>query len=127
MPQPEPRPWAPFENLADFEYTETAVLGLLPKWIVNKQLAGLNSNWAEGSRLTIKNFTDMDKVLSKARKYFVQVSKNQPLSSLLIRSDGFISSSTTVSKQLTKGKYPNSPSSIEIHGNGSFQSFKTNP
>ena len=79
MPQPEPRPWAPFQNLADFEYTETAVLGLLPKWIVNKQLAGLNSNWAEGSRLTIKNFTDMDKVLSKARKYFVQVSRNQPL------------------------------------------------
>ena len=85
QPEPEPRPWAPFENLADFEYTETAVLGLLPKWIVNKQLAGLNSNWAEGSQLTIKNFTDMDKVLSKARKYFVQVSRNQPLSPLLIR------------------------------------------
>ncbi|KAF8798516.1 hypothetical protein BYT27DRAFT_7122910 [Phlegmacium glaucopus] len=72
MPQPEPRLWAPFENLADFEYTETAILGLLPKWIIDKQLAGLNSNWAEGSRLTIKNFTEMDKVLSKARKYFVQ-------------------------------------------------------
>lgn len=76
MPQPEPRPWAPFENLADFEYTETAILGLLPKWIVNKQLAGFNSSWAEGSRLTIKNFTEMEKVLSKARKYFVQVSKH---------------------------------------------------
>ena len=73
MPHPEPRPWAPFQNLADFEYTETAILGLLPKWIVDKQLAGLNSNWTEGSRLTIKNFTEMDKVLSKARKYFVQV------------------------------------------------------
>ncbi|KAF8804428.1 hypothetical protein BYT27DRAFT_7106461 [Phlegmacium glaucopus] len=72
MPQPEPRPWAPFENLADFEYTETAVLGLLPKWIINKQLTGFNSNWADGSHLTIKNFTEMDKVLSKARKYFVQ-------------------------------------------------------
>ena len=126
MPQPEPHPWAPFENLANFEYTETAVLGLLPKWIVNKQLAGLNSNWAEGSRLTIKNFTDMDKVLSKARKYFVQVSRNQPLSPLLIRSDGFISSSMTVSRQLTKGKCPNLPSNIEIHGNGCSQSFKTN-
>jgi hypothetical protein len=84
MPQPEPRPWAPFENLADFEYTETAILGLLPKWIVNKQLAGFNSNWAEGSRLTIKNSTGMEKVLSKARKYFVQVSRNQLLSPLLI-------------------------------------------
>jgi hypothetical protein len=49
MPHPEPRPWAPFENLADFKYTEMAILGLLPKWIVNKQLASLNSNWAEGS------------------------------------------------------------------------------
>jgi len=75
MPHPEPCPWAPFQNLADFEYTETAILGLLPKWIVDKQLASLNSNWAEGSRLTIKNFTEMDKVLSKARKYFVQVSE----------------------------------------------------
>ena len=76
MPKPEPHPWAPFENLADFEYTETAIMGLLPKWIVNKQLAGLNSNWAEGSHLTIKNFTEMDNVLSKARKYFVQVRRN---------------------------------------------------
>ena len=47
-PQPEPLPWAPFANLADFEYTETAIMGLLPKWLVNKQLAGINSNWAEG-------------------------------------------------------------------------------
>jgi len=87
MPQPEPRPWAPFENLADFEYTETAILGLLPKRIVNKQLAGFNSNWAEGSRLTIKNFTDMDKALSKARKYFVQVSRIQLLSVFLVYSE----------------------------------------
>lgn len=76
MPQPELCPWAPFETLADFEYTETAVLGLLPKWIVNKQLTGLHSNWAQGCQLTIKNFTEMDKVLSRARKYFVQVSIN---------------------------------------------------
>jgi hypothetical protein len=84
MPQPEPCPWAPFENLSDFEYAETAVLGLLPKWIVDKQLVGFNSNWAERSRLTIKNFAEMEKVLSKARKYFVQVSRNQLLSPLLI-------------------------------------------
>lgn len=77
-PQLNPQPWTPFESLADFEYTETAVLGLLPRWIVDKQLAGFNSNWSEGSRLTIKNFADMDKALSKARKYFVQVSKIQP-------------------------------------------------
>ena len=76
LPQPEPRPWAPFESLADFEYTETAVLGLLPKWIIDKQLSGFHSNWAKGgSHLSIKNFAEMDRTLSKARKYFVQVSK----------------------------------------------------
>jgi hypothetical protein len=61
MPRSEPHPWAPFKNLADFEYTETAILGLLPKWIIDKQLGGINSNWAEGSRLTIKNSTEMEK------------------------------------------------------------------
>ena len=84
MPCPKPRPWAPFKNLADFEYTETAILGLLPRWIIDKQLAGFNSSWAKESRLTIKNFTEMDKVLLKARKYFVQVSRNQQLNSYLL-------------------------------------------
>jgi hypothetical protein len=101
LPQPEPpsHPWAPFENLADFEYTETAVLGLLPKWIINKQLAGLNSNWAEGSRLTIKNFTDMDKVLSKARKYFVQVSRNESIAHPFLRLHQFKHDSVTATYQ----------------------------
>ena len=82
-PQLDPHSWAPFKNLADFEYAETAVLGLLPKWIVDKQLAGLNSNWAEKSHVTFKNFTEMEKALSSARKYFVQVSRNHLPSSLL--------------------------------------------
>ena len=77
MPQPELHPWAPFESLADFEYTETAIKGLLPKWIVDKQLAGINSSWAEGSQLTIKNFAAMDERLTRARKHFVQVSINK--------------------------------------------------
>ena len=76
IPQPELHPWAPFENLADFEYTETAIKGLLPKWIVDKQLAGINSSWADGSRLTIKSFAAMDERLTRARKHFVQVSIN---------------------------------------------------
>ncbi|KAI0266604.1 hypothetical protein BGY98DRAFT_1102511 [Russula aff. rugulosa BPL654] len=54
MPQPEPRPWAPFENLADFEYTETLY------WL------------GEREQTYHQDFTEMDKVLSKARKYFVQ-------------------------------------------------------
>jgi hypothetical protein len=127
MPQPEPRSWAPFENLADFEYTEMAILGLLPKWIVNKQLASFNSNWAQGSQLTIKNSTGMEKVLSKAHKYFIQVSRNQLLSPLLICSNVLFSSRVTLSLQLTRIKYTNLPSSIEIHGSGSYQLSKTSP
>jgi hypothetical protein len=79
MLQPELHPWAPFKCLADFEYTETAILGLLSKWVINKQLAGISSNWAEA----IKNFMEMDKVISSAQKHFVQVSTtNQLLNSL---------------------------------------------
>jgi hypothetical protein len=74
QPRSEPWPWAPFQTLADFEYTETAIQGLLSKKIVNKQLAGINSNWAVGSKLSIKNYNDMEKVLAKARKHTVQVS-----------------------------------------------------
>ncbi len=106
MPQPEPRPWAPFKSLADFEYTETAILGLLPKWIVNKQLTGLNSNWAEASRITIKNFTEMDKVLSKARKCFVQVNRDQLPSPSLIRCSQFKSDVVTANFQGKAYKFP---------------------
>ncbi len=95
MPQPEPRPWGPFKSLADFEYTETAILGLLPKWIVDKQLAGFNAHWVEGSQLTIKNFTEMDKVLSKACKHFVQVSRILLLS-MSIHSNALTSSRVTL-------------------------------
>ncbi len=73
QPRSEPWPWAPFQTLADFEYTETAIQGLLSKSLVNKQLAGINSKWAFGSRLSIKNYNDMEKVLEKARKHTVQV------------------------------------------------------
>ena len=73
--QPKPNVWpcAPFKNLADFEYTETAIKGLLSKELVNTQLARINSTWAVGSLLSIKSHRDMEEVLSKARKYFVQV------------------------------------------------------
>jgi hypothetical protein len=74
QPRSEPWPWAPFQTLADFEYTETAIQGLLSKKLVNKQLASINSNWAVGSKLLIKNYSDMEKVLMKALKHTVQVS-----------------------------------------------------
>ncbi|KAJ3488350.1 hypothetical protein NLJ89_g11626 [Agrocybe chaxingu] len=65
-------PWAPFCTLSDFEYTETAVTGLLSKKVVSKQLKGINSTWAVGSHLTIKNYKDMAAALTKARMYIVQ-------------------------------------------------------
>jgi hypothetical protein len=71
---PQSRPWAPFRTLADFEYTETAVTGLLSEEVVNKQLAGFNKGWAiGGSRLTINNYKDMQGSLALAREYGVQV------------------------------------------------------
>src|SRR5258708_18282341 len=74
QPRSEPWPWAPFQTLADFEYTETAIQGLLSKKLVNKQLAGINSNWTVGSKLLIKNYNVMEKVLAKTWKHIVQVS-----------------------------------------------------
>lgn len=68
------RPWAPFVNLADFEYTETAVNGLLSKKIVDRQLAGFNSTWAIGSHLSIRNSKDMEASLAMACNYIVKVS-----------------------------------------------------
>jgi hypothetical protein len=76
QPRSDPWPWAPFQTLADFEYTETAIQGLLSKSLINKQLAGINSGWAVGSRLSIKNYNDMEKVLTKAQKHTVQVCTN---------------------------------------------------
>ena len=73
QPRSDPWPWAPFQTLADFEYTETAIQGLLSKALINKQLAGINSRWAIGSTLSIKNYNDMEKALAKARKHIVQV------------------------------------------------------
>ena len=73
QPQTKPWPWALFQMLADFEYTETAIQGLLSKNLVDKQLAGINSAWVVESRLSIKNYNDMEKVLAKAQKHTVQV------------------------------------------------------
>ena len=75
FPAHESRPWAPFRTLADFEYTETAVKGLLSKDLVDKQLAGFNGRWSiGGSHLTLRTYKDMQDSLAKAREYGVQVS-----------------------------------------------------
>lgn len=75
FPAPECQPWALFQTLADFEYTETALKGLLLKDLVDKQLAGFNGKWAiGGSHLTLHTYKDMQDSLMKAREYGVQVS-----------------------------------------------------
>jgi len=67
------KPWAPFRSREDFEYTETAVKGLLNKDIVNAQLSGLQGHWATSTPITLQSYGDMEKSLVAARQYGVQV------------------------------------------------------
>jgi len=73
LSQTEGRPWAPFRTRADFEYTETAVLGLLSKDIVNKQLYGIKNSWSSHSSITLRSHADMERSLQAARTYGVPV------------------------------------------------------
>ena len=41
--------------------------------LINKQLAGINSRWAVGSKLLIENYNNMEKALEKAQKHTIQV------------------------------------------------------
>ena len=80
-----------FRTLADFEYMETAVKGLLSEELVNKQLAGFNKGWTiGGSRLTIHTYKDMHKSLAKAREYGVQVSCAHLITFLLCMDIDFV-------------------------------------
>ena len=75
VPTPESRPWVPFRTLADFEYTETAVIGRLSENIVNKQLEGFHKTWSiGGSHLTIRTHKAMQQSLERAREYGIKVS-----------------------------------------------------
>ena len=69
------KPWAPFHSHADFEYTETAVLGFLNKDLVNKQLHGINHNWSTHSAITFRSHAHMAQSLRAAREYSVPVSR----------------------------------------------------
>ncbi|KAK7020981.1 hypothetical protein R3P38DRAFT_3397478 [Favolaschia claudopus] len=63
------RPWAPWNSLADFGYTESAVKGVLSKDIIDMQLKGLSGPWSNpgGSRITMKDYRDYKLYLAKAR------------------------------------------------------------
>jgi len=74
-PTSECRPWAPFRTLADFEYTETAVIGKLSENLINKQLEGFHNTWSiGGSHLTIHTYKHMQESLEKAQEYGIKVS-----------------------------------------------------
>jgi hypothetical protein len=73
-----PKPWGPFRTLADFEYAESAVTGCLSKKIVNLQLQGMATGWAEKSNITFKTHNDMVESLKAAREYGVKVRSLSP-------------------------------------------------
>ncbi|KAJ6493758.1 hypothetical protein DFH09DRAFT_1337978 [Mycena vulgaris] len=70
-------PWFPFQTRADFEATEIAVKGLLPKYLTDNLLGGASNTWnSKGrSRVTLQNHKQMESVLATARKYGVRFKK----------------------------------------------------
>jgi len=116
VPASMTKPWAPFRTLADFEYTETAIQGLLSKELVDRQLAGFHKGWHTGETcLTISNYGDMQESLYKARAYVVQVCvllfRIYALQNLLQLSLGMIKCLLYIME-----KHMNMNFSIEIHG-----------
>ncbi|KAJ7599598.1 hypothetical protein C8J56DRAFT_1011188 [Mycena floridula] len=70
-PKKSEQPWAPFRSMADFEFTESAIQGLLSKKLVDKMLTGIHGSWsAHKSTLSIHNHSEMEAVLVSARQYF---------------------------------------------------------
>lgn len=74
LPQPTSKPWAPFRNLPDFQFTERAVKTLMPAKDIDGWLYDIRNSWSrDGSNITFKNHTDMDRSLNAANDYFVPV------------------------------------------------------
>ncbi|KAK7029277.1 hypothetical protein R3P38DRAFT_3314735 [Favolaschia claudopus] len=71
------RPYAPWNSLADFEYTEMAVQGVMSKKIIDKQLRKLADSWTNegGSKITMHNFRDYKRSLDKGRTLGVNFSQ----------------------------------------------------
>lgn len=64
-------PWLPFRTRQDFEYTSSAVRGVIPSKVVDEQLHGMHNGWSEKSRITLRNSADMKAVLAAAREKYV--------------------------------------------------------
>ena len=118
FPQKANKPWAPFRTRADFEYTETAVKGLLSKSIVDAQLRGINNSWSKHSKITLRSYADVEDSLGAARTYGVEVSKHF----LNLSSNMFdwprCSLKLDVSQKNSKAKHMNSNFRIVLHLNG---------
>ena len=59
-------PWLPFQTQQDFEYTSSAVRGVIPSKIIDEQLYGMHHGWSKKSRITLCNSADMKAVLATA-------------------------------------------------------------
>ena len=118
VPQLENQPWAPFRTLEDFEVTEIAITSLMRRPAINKLLTGVTGKWSNGnSAVTLKKHSDMDAVLSKARKYVVQVLfLLQSFKSRSLASDSTVSSSTKKCLQNSMEKFIILHFNIEIPG-----------
>lgn len=68
------RPYAPWNTLSDFQYTETAVQGLLKPKFINTQLKGMTGSWLGGQgNITMKNYREYRRVLTQSHVSGVQV------------------------------------------------------
>ena len=67
------KPWAPFRNHSDFEFTEEVINQGFPKKSINKLLQGFHGRWATNTFLTFQNYKDLDQSMAAARKFVVQV------------------------------------------------------
>ena len=61
-------PWLPFRTRQDFEYTSTAVRGIIPRKIIDEQLHGQHNGWSDNSKITLRNSADMLWTLVAARE-----------------------------------------------------------
>jgi hypothetical protein len=68
------RPYAPWTTLSDFQYTETAVQGLLKPKFIDTQLKGMTGSWLRGQGdITLKDYHEYRRVLTQAHLSGVQV------------------------------------------------------
>ncbi|KIJ28994.1 hypothetical protein M422DRAFT_136764, partial [Sphaerobolus stellatus SS14] len=61
---------------ADFEFAETAVVEGFNSHCTQKLLSGINSQWANNSKLTIFDTNDLNESLAAARNFVTQVWKS---------------------------------------------------